>query len=138
MQLDLPRACEEELVQNIVGWLDSPGVAHMPVLAPTFRRLGQGRRLISSAAIDDLFASATFATGKEALARWTTTSSDHAAIYSAITTALAVSKNLITPAAMRTLPPDALTDLRRRFAYLEAIFHVPGVDLAAAWDPAPD
>jgi hypothetical protein len=37
---------------------------------------------------------------------------------------------------MRTLPSEAITDLRRRFAYLEAIFGVPDLDLAAAWDSA--
>ena len=47
------------------------------------------------------------------------------------------SRDLITPLAMRALPAEALTDLRRRFAYLEAIFHVPDVDLAAAWDATP-
>lgn len=92
--------------------------------------------MTSSTTIDALFASATHAAGKEALPRWTATSSGHAMLYSALTTSSPFSKHLITPAAMRTLPSEAITDLRRRFAYLEAIFGVPDLDLAAAWDSA--
>ena len=84
--------------------------------------------------IDALFASASRAAGREALPRWTAASSDHAMIHSVLTATPPFSRHFITPAAMRTVPSEAITDLRRRFAYLEAIFSVPDLDLAAAWD----
>ncbi len=83
-QLDLPRPGEEELVAELLDWLDGLGLCHMPVLAPTFRRLGYGRKVVRSTTIDALFASAGCAAGKEALLRWTATSSDHAALLSCL------------------------------------------------------
>ena len=126
-QIAAPRPGEEDRSQAIAGVLASRRMVAIDYTGPSHRPRGRSHGEASQ--IDMLAGPAEEANHWRVAPAWTGCS-DHAALVATYTAGQGRSSRLMTPAALRSLPPEAFVDLRGRYSYLERQFEVPARDIA--------